>query len=95
MKTILKKPVITEKATALNESGKYAFIVDRNANKIEIRKAVEQMYGVSVVSVNTMRYQGKAKSRYTKAQVVQGRKPAFKKAVVQLAEGDLIDIYDI
>ena len=91
---IIKKPVITEKMTAISEKlNKYAFIVDKNANKIEIKKAVEKLYDVKVEAVNTMNYQGKKKSRYTKAGVVTGRRPAFKKAVVTLKEGDTIDFY--
>jgi large subunit ribosomal protein L23 len=91
---IIKKPVITEKMTAISEKlNKYAFIVDKNANKIEIKKAVEKLYDVKVEAVNTMNYQGKKKSRYTKAGVVTGRRPAFKKAVVTLKEGDTIDFF--
>ena len=90
---ILKKPLVTEKASEQNETGKYAFVVDRKANKVEIKKAVEDMYGVSVLSVNTMNYLGKSKSRHTKTGLVTGRKPSFKKAVVTIAEGDVIDFY--
>lgn len=90
---ILKKPLVTEKASELNEANKYAFVVDRRANKVEIKKAVEDMYGVSVTSVNTMNYLGKNKTRYTKAGFISGRKSSFKKAVVQVAEGDMIDFY--
>ena len=91
---IIKKPVITEKMTAISEKlNKYAIIVDKNANKIEIKKAVEKLYDVKVEAVNTMNYQGKKKSRYTKAGVVTGRRPAFKKAVVTLKEGDTIDFF--
>ena len=91
--SILKKPLTTEKSAAINESGKYGFIVDGKANKVEIRKAVEKMYGVSVKEVNTMRYHGKLKSRYTKSGVISGRKSGFKKAIVKVAEGDVIDFY--
>jgi large subunit ribosomal protein L23 len=91
---IIKKPVITEKMTAISEKlNKYAFIVDKNANKIQIKKAVEQLYDVKVEAVNTMNYDGKRKSRYTKAGIVTGRRPAFKKAVVTLKEGDTIDFF--
>ena len=79
--------------SAQNESGKYGFIVDINANKVEIKKEVEKMYGVTVESVNTMKYQGKQKSRYTKTRVVSGRTTGFKKAVVTVAEGEVIDFY--
>ncbi len=91
--SILKKPLVTEKVSALNEAGKYGFIVDQDANKVEIKKAVEDMYGVTVENVNTMRYQGKLKSRYTKSRVIAGRTNGFKKAIVTVAEGDVIDFY--
>ncbi len=90
---ILKKPLVTEKISALNESGKYGFLVDRRANKVQIREAVEKMYGVTVEKVSTMNYQGKVKSRYTKSKVVSGKKPSFKKAIVKVAEGEVIDFY--
>jgi len=91
--SVLKKPLVTEKVSALNEKGKYGFVVDYKANKIEIKVAVEQMYGVTVEDVNTMRYSGKTKSRFTKSRVVQGQTNAFKKAIVTVAEGDVIDFY--
>ena len=91
--SVLKRPLITEKVSTLNESGKYGFIVDRNANKVDIKKEVEKMYGVTVESVNTMRYQGKRKSRFTKSKVVTGRTAGFKKAIVTVAEGEVIDFY--
>ena len=91
---IIKKPVITEKMTAVSEKlNKYAFIVDKNANKIQIKKAIEKLYDVKVEAVNTINYDGKKKSRYTKAGVISGRRPAFKKAVVTLKEGDTIDFF--
>jgi large subunit ribosomal protein L23 len=92
--SILKKPLITEKATATGEKlGQYGFIVDRSANKIQIKKAVEVMYNVTVESVNTMRYAGKAKSRYTKTGYVSGKTGNFKKAFVFLKKGETIDFY--
>lgn len=91
--SVLKKPLVTEKISALNEKGVYGFVVELKANKVEIKKAVEKTYGVSVESVNTMRYQGKKKSRYTKSKVVSGRTTAFKKAIVRVAEGEVIDFY--
>lgn len=95
MKNILVKPLITEKMTDISErESKVGFIVNKNANKIEIRKAIEAEYGVSVVNVNTMNYDGKSKSRYTKAGVISGRANAYKKAIVQLADGDSIDFYE-
>lgn len=91
---ILHKPVITEKMTNLGEKlNRYGFIVDKRANKLQIKKAIEDMYGVSVASVNTMRYAGKNKSRYTKTGMIAGKTASFKKAVVSLAEGDTIDFY--
>ncbi len=90
---VLKKPLVTEKMTALNEKGKYAFEVAKTANKVEIRKAVEKLYGVTVEKVSTMRVQGKLKVKNTKAGVVSGRKPSFKKAIVSLKEGEFIDFY--
>ena len=91
--SVLKKPLVTEKVSALNEKGKYGFIVDTDANKIEIKNAVEKQYGVNVEQVNTMVVMGKKKTRYTKAGVLAGRKPSFKKAIVTLASGEVIDFY--
>ncbi|MFP4092916.1 MAG: 50S ribosomal protein L23 [Cyclobacteriaceae bacterium] len=90
---VLKKPLVTEKISLQNEVGKYGFIVDRKANKLQIKDAVEKTYGVTVESVRTMNYQGKDKSRYTKTRVISGRKPSYKKAIVQVAEGEIIDFY--
>jgi large subunit ribosomal protein L23 len=67
--SVLKRPLVTEKVSAMNEKGKYGFIVDTDANKVEIKKAVEKQYGVTVQSVNTMKVMGKFKTRYTKAGV--------------------------
>lgn len=71
----------------------YGFIVDKRANKIEIKKAVEEFYGVKVLDVNTMNYSGKNKSRWTKAGLLQGRTNAYKKAIVTLAPDNSIDFY--
>jgi len=91
---VIIKPIITEKMTAQAETmGRYGFIVDNRATKIQIRKAVQDLYGVKVAAVNTMRYGGKLKSRYTKAGFVQGKTNAFKKAIITLAEGETIDFY--
>ena len=91
---VLVKPILTEKANAQQEKlRKYAFKVNRKANKLEIKKAVEDFYGVSVVDVNTTVIPGKNKTRYTKAGFIQGQKPAFKKALVTVAEGESIDLY--
>ena len=91
--SVLKKPLVTEKVSALNEKGKYGFVVDSDANKVEIKKAVEKQYGVNVEKVNTMNVMGKLKTRYTKAGVLAGRRPSYKKAIVTLAEGEVIDFY--
>ncbi len=90
---ILLKPLVTEKISDLNERGKYGFVVDRKANKVEIKKAVEKMYGVNVLNVNTMSYSGKQKTRYTKTQIISGRTKSYKKAIITLAEGEVIDFY--
>lgn len=91
---ILIKPIVTEKMTAQGEDfNRYGFMVDRNANKLEIKKAVEDLYNVKVSEVNTMRYAGKRKQRHTKSGVSVGKTPAYKKAVVTLAEGEVIDFY--
>ncbi len=91
---ILIKPIVTEKMTGLSDRLKcYGFIVDKKANKHQIKKAIQTMYGVTVESVNTMRYAGKAKSRFTKTGLVNGKTSAFKKAVVTLAPGEVIDFY--
>ena len=92
--SVLMKPLITEKMTKTSEKlGQYGFLVDRTANKIQIKQAVEKMYNVTVESVNTMVAPGKAKTRYTKTGVVSGSSGSFKKAVVTLKKGDAIDFY--
>lgn len=91
---VLIKPILSEKINKQTEKlNRYAFVVSRKANKLEIKKAVEQFYSVQVTNVNTTVMPGKAKSRNTKAGVVSGRKPAKKKAFVTVAEGETIDIY--
>jgi large subunit ribosomal protein L23 len=90
---VLKKPVINEKFAKLNQQGVYGFIVDKDANKIEIKKAVETMFGVNVDSVNTMITIGKVKNRSTKTRFISGRKSSYKKAIVTLVKGETIDIY--
>lgn len=93
--SIIVKPLVTEKMTALTDkfNNRYGFVVLPEANKIEIKKAVEELYNVTVVKVNTIRYSGKNKSRYTKTGIVKGRTNAYKKAIVTLKEGDTIDFY--
>ena len=91
---IIIKPLVTEKMTAASEKlNRFGFIVRPEANKLEIKSAVEALYNVTVVDVNTIRYSGKNKSRYTKAGMINGRANAYKKAVVTLKEGDTIDFY--
>ena len=92
---IIIKPIVTEKQTAITEKfpNRYGFRVSPNANKLEIKKAVEDMYGVTVESVNTMNYAGKKKSRYTKSGIINGKTSAFKKAIVTLKEGETIDFF--
>ncbi len=91
---IIKKPILTEKLTKQAEKlNRYGFFVDKRANKNQIRKAVEELYNVTVESVNTMRCAGKTKSRYTKSGVVTGRTKVTKKAYVTLVDGDVIDFY--
>jgi large subunit ribosomal protein L23 len=91
---VLIKPILSEKANKQSEKeNRYSFVVDRKANKLEIKKAVEEFYGVQVANVNTSVVPGKAKSKYTKAGYITGRKPAKKKAVVTVAEGETIDLY--
>ena len=91
---ILIKPIVTEKMTVLGEKlNRYGFIVDREANKLQIKAAVEQTYNVSVADVNTINYHGKKKSRYTKAGMLRGRMNHYKKAIVTLAGEDKIAFY--
>ena len=89
------KPLITEKMTKITDKfpNRYGFIVRPDANKLQIKKEVEDMYQVIVVDVNTCRYAGKRMSRYTRAGLVKGQKNAFKKAIVTLKEGETIDFY--
>lgn len=91
--SVLIKPILTEKSQLLNAKGKYTFQVALKANKIEITKEVEAMYGVTVDNVTTMRQFGKSKSRMSRSKVTTGRTSTFKKAIVTLQEGDIIDFY--
>lgn len=93
MKNILKKPLVTEKVTVLNEKGTYGFVVDKKANKVQIKDVVEKTYGVNVESVRTMIVGGKSKSRYTANQIITGKTSSYKKAIVTLAKGEIIDFY--
>jgi len=93
MKTILIRPLITEKMTEITErENKYGFIVDYNANKIEIAKAVEKKFNVNVLAVNTIRNKGKTRTQFTRRGRFTGRTPRFKKAIVTLKEGQTIDL---
>lgn len=91
---ILKKPILTEKASVLTEKlNRYAFKVDPRANKLQIKSAIEQMYGVSIQAVNTIVVSGKTKSRNTKAGLVSGKTAKYKKAIITLKDGETIDFY--
>ena len=92
--SIIVKPVITEKMTALGEKlNRYGFVVERTANKVEIKSAVEKLYGVTVESVNTQNYLGKVKTRNTTKGIAIGRVNKHKKAIVTLKAGESIDFY--
>ena len=91
---ILKKPLLTEKVAQLTDKlNRYTFKVDHRANKLQIKQAIEKMYGVNITAVNTMKYVGKLKTRNTKAGAVQGRSATYKKAIVTLKDGEVIDFY--
>jgi large subunit ribosomal protein L23 len=91
---ILIKPIITEKATNDSElNNRYSFQVNTKANKVEIKKAVEAFYGVSVEKVRTINVRPDRKTRHTKTGIQNGKTNAIKKAIVQLAEGETIDLY--
>ena len=91
---IIIKPIVTEKLTVQGEKlNRYGFIVDRDANKLQIKEEVEATYSVTVTSVDTLNYHGKRKQRYTKAGILRGRMNHFKKAYVTLAGEDKIDFY--
>jgi len=93
--SILIKPIITEKATNDSELfNRYSFVVDKSANKIEIKNAVETAYGVSISSVKTLNYPVQKNTKFTKKGLVTGKKGAYKKAIIQLAEGESIDFYN-
>lgn len=92
---VLIRPRVTEKANAqMEKSNRYTFVVDKRANKEEIKVAVEEFYNVKVAKVNTSNTPAKTKSRYTKTGFVSGRKQGFKKAIVTLVDGDMIDLFE-
>jgi len=92
---IIIKPIVTEKQTQISEKfpSRVGFRVSPDANKFEIKAAIEELYDVTVVRVNTMNYDGKRKSRYTKSGVISGKESSFKKAIVTLKEGETIDLF--
>ena len=93
---VLVRPILTEKVNSQMETGgRYTFAVDKRANKMEIKKAIEEFYGVKVANVNTSILPGKNKSRFTKDGLLQGVKPSYKKAVITLTEGDSIDLFSM
>lgn len=92
--SIIIKPIITEKLTQMGDKlNRYGFMVDKKANKLQIKQAIKEIYGVEVAEVNTMTYSGKKKSRYTKAGVISGKSTGYKKALITLAKGESIDFY--
>lgn len=93
-RTIIKKPLISEKTnTASEKLGRYSFVVDKDANKIEIKNSIEKMYNVNVDKVWTQNYIGKIKTRNTRKGPVTGLVNRYKKATVSLAQGEVIDFY--
>jgi large subunit ribosomal protein L23 len=95
MKTVIKKPIITEKATGQTEKqNRFSFVVDREANKLEIKSAIEKLYEVQVTGVHTMNYGGgKSSVKYTNKGIVEQRSKQWKKAVVTVADGETIDLF--
>jgi large subunit ribosomal protein L23 len=91
---IIIRPIVTEKMNRQGDSlSKYGFMVSPGANKIQVKVAVEKLYGVTVASVNTVKYSGKTKTRNTRSGILRGKASAFKKAIVTLAKGEKIDFY--
>src|SRR5580692_10267129 len=91
---VLVRPVITEKVNLqMERMGRYTFVVGKQANKLEIKKAVEEFYGVKVADINTVVVPAKSKTRFTKAGLLSGRKPSYKKAIITLVAGDTIDLF--
>ncbi len=93
-KIIIIKPIISEKSDRLTDKlSQYSFVVDKNSNKLEIKKAVEEMFGVNVESVNTAIMPGKSKVRNTRNGILRGKTSAYKKAIVKLSDGETIDFF--
>jgi large subunit ribosomal protein L23 len=91
---VILKPIITEKMTQMGEKlNRYGFKVDKRANKLQIRKAIKDIYGVEVADINTMVYRGKSKTRYSKSGFISGKSNNYKKAIITLAKGETIDFY--
>jgi len=92
--SIIIKPIITEKMTHMGEKlNRFGFLVDKKANKLEIKRAIKDIYGVDVVEINTMLVSGKTKTRYSKTGFIAGRSSSYKKAIITLAQGETIDFY--
>ena len=92
--SVILKPIITEKMTQMGEKlNRYGFKVDKRANKLQIKKAIKDIYGVEVADINTMVYRGKSKTRNTKSGFINGKSNNYKKAIVTLAKGETIDFY--
>jgi large subunit ribosomal protein L23 len=93
--SIIIKPIVTEKVSKESEVlNRYGFVVDKNANKVQIKKAVEAAYGVTILSVNTMNVRPDRTTKYTKSGLISGKTNAIKKAIVQVQEGETIDFYN-
>ena len=91
---VILKPVVSEKMTDQSEKlNRYGFVVNQAANKIQIKNAIEATYGVTVEAVNTINYAGKSRSRFTKAGLIKGKTNKYKKAIITVADGDVIDFY--
>ncbi len=94
MKTIIKRPILTEKMTTLGEKHQYAFEVDVNSNKIEIAAAIAKRFSVDIASIRTIRYKGKRKSQFTRRGRMVGNRSSWKKAIVTLKEGQSIELLE-
>ena len=94
MKSIIKRPILTEKMTSLGDARQYAFEVAKSANKIEIAQAIEKRYTVTVISIRTISYKGKRKIHFTKKGRFEGNRPGWKKAIVTLAKDQTIDLIE-
>jgi large subunit ribosomal protein L23 len=93
--SIIIKPIVTEKVTKESEVlNRFGFVVNKNANKVQIKKAIEAAYGVTILSVNTMNVRPDRTTKYTKSGLISGKTNATKKAIVQVQEGQTIDFYN-